>query len=188
MAGQAFPTICKGVARLTKEVVVLIMFAHIRRGWHLNGLWSMEVDGREDRIGIDPNGKTWAQRVAHKTRGEARRLLAGVIFCACLLQACMAYGQVNLVTYHNDVARTGQNINETMRNPTNVNKNNFGFRFSQSVDGPIVGQPLYLSNVSINGVTHNVVYVATLHDSVYAFDADDNSGIDSLPLFYPVKR
>ena len=163
---------------------MLIMFAHVRRGWHLNGLWSMkvEMDVRTES-GIDPNGKGWAQRVLQKMCRAARRLSVGTLLCACLLQACMAHSQVNMVTYHNDVARTGQNTNETMLTPTNVNKNNFGFRFSQSVDGAIVGQPLYLSNVSISGVTHNVVYVATLHDSVYAFDADNNSDSNSLPLW-----
>src|SRR5439155_11662439 len=63
-------------------------------------------------------------------------------------------------------------------------KNNFGKLFTQGVDGIVVGQPLYLSNVSIPGRgMHNVVYLATQHDSVYAFDADDNTGINAQPLW-----
>jgi hypothetical protein len=95
-----------------------------------------------------------------------------------------AYGQVNVVTYHNDVARSGLNANETLLTPANVNKTSFGLRFSQPVDGYIVGQPLYLSNVTIpNAGVHNVVYVATLNDSVYAFDANSNTGNNAAPLW-----
>ena len=96
-----------------------------------------------------------------------------------------AHGQVNVVTYHNDVARTGSNANETLLTPANVNRTSFGLRFTQPVDGYIVGQPLYLSNVTIpNAGVHNVVYVATLNDSVYAFDADSNTGSNAAPLWH----
>jgi hypothetical protein len=95
-----------------------------------------------------------------------------------------ARGQVNVTTYHNDNARTGQNTKETTLIPANVNVNQFGKLFTQPVDGMIVGQPLYLSNMSIPGAgTHNVVYVATQHDSVYAFDADSNQGPNAVPLW-----
>jgi len=95
-----------------------------------------------------------------------------------------APAQVNVVTYHYDNMRTGQNVNETLLTPANVNKGSFGFRFSQPVDGYITGEPLYLSNVEIPGAgTHNVVYVATLNDSVYAFDADTNTGANAAPLW-----
>ena len=103
---------------------------------------------------------------------------------AGLLSSAQAQNAVNVVTYHNDNARTGQNVNETVLTPGNVNKGSFGFRFSQPVDGYVVAQPLYLSNVAIPGAgTHNVVYVATLHDSVYAFDADSNAGSNAAPLW-----
>jgi hypothetical protein len=112
--------------------------------------------------------------------GTAINFLTIVLLAAGL----RASAQVNVTTYHNDIARTGLNPNETVLTPGNVNKATFGFRFSQPVDGYIVGQPLYLSNVAIpNAGVHNVVYVTTLNDSVYAFDADSNTGSNAAPLW-----
>jgi len=81
--------------------------------------------------------------------------------------------QVSILTHHYDVARTGANLNESIFTPANVNPNQFGKLFSFPVDGQIYAQPLFVPNVSIpEQGTHNVVYAATEHDSVYAFDAD----------------
>ena len=87
----------------------------------------------------------------------------------------LAQAQVNVTTYHYDNARTGQNTQETTLTPANVNSTQFGKLFSVKVDGLLYAQPLYLSNVNIGGGVHNVLYVATEHDSVYAIDADSGA-------------
>jgi len=91
-----------------------------------------------------------------------------------LLSSLLAVGQVAVTTYHNDNYRSGLNANETILTPSNVNEVSFGKRLVLPVTGYVFAQPLYVPGVQINGVPHNVVYVATEHDQVYAFDA--NSG------------
>jgi hypothetical protein len=90
----------------------------------------------------------------------------------------------DVVTYHYDNMRSGQNPNETILAPSNVNSTKFGLLGSFTVDGKVDAQPLYLSNVSIPNVgSKNVLYVATEHDTVFAFDADSVNGATTASLW-----
>ena len=93
-----------------------------------------------------------------------------------------AQAQVNVLTWHNDSQHTGQNLQETILTPANVSSKTFGKLFSYPVDGMIYAQPLYVQGVTINGTVHNVVYVATENDTVYAFDAD-SAALNPAPLW-----
>lgn len=101
-----------------------------------------------------------------------RYRLAPVFLAFWALTAFPARAQVSMTTYHNDALRTGLNPDETLLAPSNVNSTDFGKLFTQSVDGQVYAQPLVVPDLSIAGGTHNVVFVCTEHDSVYAFDAD----------------
>jgi hypothetical protein len=86
--------------------------------------------------------------------------------------------QPNVLTYHNDVGRTGQNLSETILTTSNVNSTTFGKLFQVELDGKVDAQPLYVAGVSIpNQGTHNVLIVATESDSLYALDADTGAQI-----------
>ena len=117
-------------------------------------------------------------------RPQTGAILSTIVFLAAIVSSSVAKGQVNVVTAHNDIARTGQNLSETILTPANVNPTQFGKLFSQTVAGGIWAQPLYVSQVAIpKKGTHNVVYVATSADDVYAFDADTNGGGNANPLW-----
>jgi len=77
-------------------------------------------------------------------------------------------------TYHNDLSRDGANTSEYALTTANVNSSTFGKLFSCQADAAIYTQPLWVSNITIGGAKHNIVVVATMHDTVYAFDADAN--------------
>ena len=81
-------------------------------------------------------------------------------------------GTVSVLTFHNNDVRDGVNSNETVLNLSNVNPQQFGKLFALPVDGQVYAQPLYIPNLMINGAQHNVIFIATENDSVYAFDAD----------------
>ena len=95
--------------------------------------------------------------------------------------ATITVNGANVPTWHGDNQRTGLNGNEAILTTANVNPQSFGKLFSYFVDGYIYGQPLYVSNLTIKGGAHNVVFVATENDSVYAFDADTPG--DGSPLW-----
>ncbi len=96
-----------------------------------------------------------------------------VAVALCVPAAARAQGFAGVLTFHNDDARTGQNLAETVLTPANVNSSTFGKLLGCKVDGFVYAQPLYVPGVQIRGKrARNVVYLATEHDTVYAFDAD----------------
>ena len=108
--------------------------------------------------------------------GKSRSCLNTLMVLLTVLLPATAAGQVSVVTERYDNARTGANFGETILNTSNVNVSQFGMLFSYPVDGSIQAQPLYVPNVAVAGQgTHNVLYVVTMNDVLYAFDADSIS-------------
>ncbi|MBV8828326.1 MAG: hypothetical protein JO108_03770, partial [Acidobacteriaceae bacterium] len=96
-----------------------------------------------------------------------------LFFAAVLPAAAQVTGNPTISTGQYNSSRTSANTNEVVLNTSNVNVQQFGKLFSWTVDGWIFAQPLYVPNLTINGVTTNVVFVATMHNSIYAFDANN---------------
>ncbi len=89
---------------------------------------------------------------------------------------------ITVLTYHNDNSRTGQNLSETILTTAAVSSAQFGALGSMTVDGPVDAEPLYVGGMTINGVVHNVLFVVTENDSVYAFDADSFAQLWKSPV------
>jgi hypothetical protein len=112
-----------------------------------------------------------------------RRLSLALILLSTFAVA-QTPGTVNVLTRHNDNQHTGQNLQETILTPTNVNSGSFGKIFSYLVDGQVYAEPLYVQGLTMaQGGVHNVVFVATEYDSVYAFDAD-SAASNPAPLWH----
>ena len=106
-----------------------------------------------------------------------RRLTIAAAIALCFAaSASFAQGFAGVLTYHNDNARTGQNLSETVLTPANVNSSTFGKLYAWRVDGYVYAQPLYVPAGTVKGQKHNLVVIATEHDSVYAFNADSPKG------------
>jgi len=113
-----------------------------------------------------------------------------VLILALVLLSTLAFtskapaGTVNVLTRQNDNQHTGQNLQETILTPSNVNSGSFGKLFSYPVDGQVYAEPLYVQGLTMaTGGVHNVVFVATEYDSVYAFDAD-SAALNPNPLWH----
>ena len=136
----------------------------------------------------------WTALVVCVARGAIASLL---VTLALLIAPTVAWAQTSVTTNRNDLARTGANLSEATLNTTNVNVSEFGKLFERVVDDEVYAQPLYVPNVNIPGVgVRNVLYVATVRNTVYAFDADNpaastplwrNSYINT-PQIVPVNR
>ena len=120
------------------------------------------------------------RRVTRRSRTVTRfRPLVGALENRRLFSA-------DVLTYHNDNARSGVDSSETILTPSNVNVSTFGKLGFDTVDGKVDAQPLYVAGVSIPGQgTHNVLYVATENDSVYAFDADTGAKLWQVSMLGP---
>jgi hypothetical protein len=112
------------------------------------------------------------KRATHQLRGACAFLAVALLAVTLTTRTVTSLAGTDVVTYHNDVARTGQNLNESILMPSTLSATTFGRIGFFSVDGKVDAQPLYLSSVSTPGNgTRDVLYVATEHDSVYAMDA-----------------
>ena len=118
-------------------------------------------------------------------RFVSRRLLGLLVLCGLFGPRLLAQAPtpVTVPTWRYDLTHEGQNTNETALTPENVNETDFGKLFSVNVDGRVYAQPLYIPGLMAGGQVHNVLYVATEHDSIYAFDADSNTGANASPLW-----
>ena len=136
-----------------------------------NGTFSATITGLSTNttyyftsFATNTGGSTWAQPSASFTTLTADPFVT----------------PVSVLTYHYDNTRQAQNTNETFLTPGNVNTNTFGKLFTYSLDSYVFAEPLIMTNLAIPGQgTHNVVFVATEHDSIYALDADGNLGTNN---------
>jgi outer membrane protein assembly factor BamB len=107
------------------------------------------------------------QRTRHSLRS------APLVAALALLSFGVASAQVDVLTQHNNLSRTGVNLHEPILTPTDVNQTGFGMLFKRVLDDQLYTQPLLVTGIAVDGGTHDIVYVTTVNNSVYAFDAND---------------
>ena len=112
--------------------------------------------------------------------------VASLCLLALLCSSLSATAQVNLYVRGYNNSRTGANLQEQILTPANVNPTNFGKLFTVQTDGQIYASPLYVSNLSIAGGTHNVLFVATMFNTIYALDADTGATLWTQNFGYPI--
>jgi Bacterial Ig-like domain (group 3)/MBG domain (YGX type) len=117
------------------------------------------------------------QRACLRGRGRVTWFSAHACLCLCLLvySGVVAMAQVNIYTKSYNTSRTGANLEETILTPANVNSNSFGKLFTVPTDGQIYTQPLCVANLAIAGGTHNVIFVGSMFNTLYAIDADNGT-------------
>ena len=135
--------------------------------WFMNG-GAVGTNSSTYTISQTTLGQTGAQIYVKVTNAVSTATSQTVTLTVNAVQA----STVNVLTYHNDVARTGQNLSESTLTTANVKSANFGIVGNMSVDGGVDAEPLFVANLTLGGGVHDVVYVVTENDSVYAFDAD----------------
>src|SRR5438132_7512861 len=146
--------------------------------WLCDNSWRLRMPSWNSNVA--PTRESTTELPAAKWRPTSFAFCANfrtVRFLSVLLTLFFArvylLAQTSVTTWHYDNARTSANTSETVLTPSNLNRASFGKLATLPVDGFVVGHPLYLPGVNVLGKgVHNVVYVATMHDSVYAFDAD----------------
>jgi hypothetical protein len=135
--------------------------------------------------------KCFAARIALSVAVKGRLaflllLLALSLFCDGPMPRLMAQTPTPVIvpTWRYDLTHVGANTGETALTPANVNVSTFGKLFSLTVDGSVYAQPLYVNGLTMSdSQVHNVLFVATEHDSIYAFDADSNGGANANPIW-----
>ncbi len=150
-------------------------FAHNTQVRGLSALWLVVRPYRNHLV------MTSKVQVMSKRMKPALAFLSALV-CQFASVCGTSYAQTDVLTQHNDNARTGVNLRETLLTPANVNETQFGMLFKRVVDDQLYTQPLVATGVQLNGGTRDLVFVTTVNNSVYAFDANDSEA--TLPIWH----
>ena len=143
--------------------------------------WSVDsVAGGNSTVGVITSGGLYTAPAAVGTHTVVATSTADPSLSGSATVSISQGSQAAVLTYHNDDARDGAFLQEVTLTPSNVNSSQFGKLFSYPVDGQIYAQPLYMPQVTIGGSSHEIVFIATQNNSVYAFDA---TGAQTAPFW-----